>query len=223
MRAAVLGSGEETPQSATDLSTLPAFGFGASARSYRSASLDRHLGYSQSSRPQGCRGKETSLRPRYCEPEPDVTLFFDQYSTPCRRGLHSSALGRSMDTISNRFASTPATNYHRIASNKIYVITHYLWTPATLLSFGGVTIPAGCRRIFVTAELESSNGDPRIQPTGFPDIGPVLYPDPAEEDGLICLIESEASMANWLEAVCLAPINTRGHSERNSLACRTSS
>ncbi len=77
-------------------------------------------------------------------------------------------------------------------------------TPATLLSFGGVTIPAGCRRIFVTAELESTNGDPRIQPTGFPDIGPVLYPDPAEEDSLICLIESEASMANWLEAVCLA-------------------
>ena len=68
--------------------------------------------------------------------------------------------------------------------------------------FGGFTIPAGCRRIFITAELESSNGDPRIQPTGFPDIGPVLYPDPAEKNGLICLIESEASMANWLEAVC---------------------
>jgi len=71
-------------------------------------------------------------------------------------------------------------------------------------TFGGFTIPEGCRRIFITAELEPSNGDPRIQPTGFPDLGPVLYADPAERDGLICLIESEASMANRLEEVCLA-------------------
>jgi CRISPR-associated protein Csb1 len=69
--------------------------------------------------------------------------------------------------------------------------------------FGGFTIPVGCRRIFITAELEPSNGDPRIQPTGFPDVGPVLYADPAERDGLICLIESEPSMANRLEGVCL--------------------
>jgi CRISPR-associated protein Csb1 len=71
-------------------------------------------------------------------------------------------------------------------------------------TFGGLTVPAGCRRIFITAELEPSNGDPRIQPTGFPDIGPVLYPDPSGQQGLICLIESEASMANRLEDVCLA-------------------
>jgi CRISPR-associated protein Csb1 len=78
-------------------------------------------------------------------------------------------------------------------------------TPAPeLLQFGGFTIPAGTRRIFITAELEPSNGDPRIQPTGFPDIGPVLYPDPAEKEGLICLIESEASMANRLEEVCFS-------------------
>ncbi len=72
------------------------------------------------------------------------------------------------------------------------------------LTFGGLTIPAGCRRIFITAELEPSSGDPRIQPTGFPDVGPVLYPDPAEKDGLICLIESEPSMANRLEEVCFS-------------------
>jgi CRISPR-associated protein Csb1 len=71
-------------------------------------------------------------------------------------------------------------------------------------TFGSINIPEGCRRIFITAELEPSNGDPRIQPTGFPDVGPVLYPDPAERDGLICLIESEASMANRLEEVCFA-------------------
>jgi CRISPR-associated protein Csb1 len=68
-------------------------------------------------------------------------------------------------------------------------------------SFGGFNVPADCKRIFITAELESSNGDPRIQPTGFPDLGPVLYPDPSGENGNICLIESEASMANRLEEV----------------------
>ena len=74
----------------------------------------------------------------------------------------------------------------------------------SLLEFGGLAIPSDCRRIFITAELEPSNGDPRIQPTGFPDVGPVLYPDPAEKKGLICLIESEASMANRLEEVCFS-------------------
>jgi CRISPR-associated protein Csb1 len=81
-------------------------------------------------------------------------------------------------------------------------------TQPTLLTFGGLTIPAGCRRIFITADLEPSNGDPRIQPTGFPDVGPVLYPDPnpdkEKNNGLICLIESEPSMANRLEEVCFS-------------------
>ena len=78
--------------------------------------------------------------------------------------------------------------------------------PASALpfKFGGFAIPAGCRRIFITAELEPSNGDPRIQPTGFPDIGPVLYPDPAEKDGLICLIDGEAKVGQFLEDVCLS-------------------
>jgi len=71
-------------------------------------------------------------------------------------------------------------------------------------TFKGFEIPAGCRRIFITAELEPSNGDPRIQPTGFPDVGPVLYPDPSGKNGLICLIESEPSMANRLEEVCFS-------------------
>ncbi len=77
-------------------------------------------------------------------------------------------------------------------------------TNASLLEFAGFTVPAGCRRIFIIAELEPSNGDPRIQPTGFPDVGPVLYPDPSGQHGLICLIESEASMANRLEEVCFS-------------------
>jgi CRISPR-associated protein Csb1 len=70
-------------------------------------------------------------------------------------------------------------------------------------SFGGVTIPEGTKRLYVTAELVASNGDPRIQPTGFPDIGPVFYQDPSTDPATqICLIESEASMANRLEEVC---------------------
>lgn len=71
-------------------------------------------------------------------------------------------------------------------------------------SFGGASIPSNTKRIYVTAVLVPSTGDPRIQPTGFPDIGPVLYPDPSGENGQICLIESEASMANRLEEVAVA-------------------
>ncbi|MBE2283333.1 MAG: hypothetical protein IAE77_07715 [Prosthecobacter sp.] len=74
--------------------------------------------------------------------------------------------------------------------------------PALPFTFGGFTVPAGCRRILITAELEPSNEGSLIQPTGFPDLGPVLYPDPSGKNGLICLIESEASMANRLEEVC---------------------
>ncbi|MBP7951543.1 MAG: hypothetical protein KA004_18020 [Verrucomicrobiales bacterium] len=73
---------------------------------------------------------------------------------------------------------------------------------APLLTFGGFTIPAGTRRVLVTAELEPSNDGALVQPTGFPDIGPVLYPDPSGKNGLLCLVESEASMANRLEEVC---------------------
>jgi CRISPR-associated protein Csb1 len=74
----------------------------------------------------------------------------------------------------------------------------------TEFSFGGVSIPKDTKRLYVTATLSPSTGDPRIQPTGFPDIGPVLYPDPSGEHGQICLIQSEPSMANELEAICMA-------------------
>lgn len=77
-------------------------------------------------------------------------------------------------------------------------------TSALPFTFGGFTIPAGCRRVFITAELEPTNPGTLVQPTGFPDLGPVLYPDPAGKDGLICIIESEPSMANRLEEICMA-------------------
>ena len=51
-----------------------------------------------------------------------------------------------------------------------------------------------------TASLELVNGR-FLQPTGFPDIGPCIYRD---KDGRRwCLVESEQSMANRLEAVCM--------------------
>ena len=79
-------------------------------------------------------------------------------------------------------------------------------------TFGGFAVPAGCTRIYITASLEPSNGDPRIQPTGFPDVGPVCYPDPntdpVQTKGLICLIQSEPAMANLLEEVCLSDTYT---------------
>jgi CRISPR-associated protein Csb1 len=74
--------------------------------------------------------------------------------------------------------------------------------------FGGLNIPKGTKRLYVTAVLVPSTDDPRIQPTGFPDIGPVFYPDPSGKHGQICLIESEASMANRLEGVCVADTYT---------------
>jgi len=78
--------------------------------------------------------------------------------------------------------------------------------PSTPLpfTFGGFTIPDKCRRILITAELEPSNDGALVQPTGFPDLGPVFYPDPSGKNGLLCLVESEASMANRLEEVCFS-------------------
>lgn len=55
-------------------------------------------------------------------------------------------------------------------------------------------------RVTITASLEPTNGR-FIQPTGFPDIGACIYRD---RDGRRwCLVESEQSMANRLEAVCM--------------------
>jgi CRISPR-associated protein Csb1 len=109
-------------------------------------------------------------------------------------------------SIAPSLSRKPTKSLNAIETDKpeTIIMTTTIPLPALPFTFGGFTIPAGCRRIFITAELEPSNGDPRIQPTGFPDVGPVLYPDPAEKDGLICLIESEASMANRLEEVCFS-------------------
>lgn len=55
-------------------------------------------------------------------------------------------------------------------------------------------------RVLFSAELHLANGS-FFQPTGFPDIGACVYTDGAGERR--CLVESEQSMANRLEAVCM--------------------
>lgn len=54
-------------------------------------------------------------------------------------------------------------------------------------------------RILIEAQLKPVAGS-RIQPTGFPDLGPALYDDPSGTPTL--LVESAQSMANRLESVC---------------------
>lgn len=55
-------------------------------------------------------------------------------------------------------------------------------------------------RVIITAKLTLANGA-FLQPTGFPDIGPCIYTD--GDGNRRCLVESEQSMANRLESVCM--------------------
>jgi CRISPR-associated protein Csb1 len=55
-------------------------------------------------------------------------------------------------------------------------------------------------RVIIVAQLGLDNGY-FLQPTGFPDIGSCVYTD--ADGNARCLIESEQSMANRLEAVCM--------------------
>lgn len=55
-------------------------------------------------------------------------------------------------------------------------------------------------RVVITAALGLANGH-FLQPTGFPDIDACIYRDHAGRRW--CLVESEQSMANRLEAVCM--------------------
>jgi len=58
-------------------------------------------------------------------------------------------------------------------------------------------------RVLIRADLKPVAGT-RIQPTGFPDLGPALYDAPGDNGDLVptLLVESAQSMANRLEAVC---------------------
>lgn len=53
----------------------------------------------------------------------------------------------------------------------------------------------------IKATLVPQDGKPYIQPTGFPDIGACIFKD--AQGQVRCLIESEQSMTNRLEGVCM--------------------
>jgi CRISPR-associated protein Csb1 len=61
----------------------------------------------------------------------------------------------------------------------------------------------------IKARLEPVGDQDRFQPAGFPEVGHVIY-DAPRQNGLkekVCIVDSAASMANHLEAVCLASPN----------------
>jgi CRISPR-associated protein Csb1 len=63
---------------------------------------------------------------------------------------------------------------------------------------------SGPLRMVIQAELSPVAGLDRFQPTGFPEIGHVIYRAPRKngETEHVCIVDSPASMANHLEAVC---------------------
>ena len=98
--------------------------------------------------------------------------------------------------------------------------TTAILSPATLLA------DASLHRITLQASLAPLTGD-RFQPAGFPEIGHVIYKAPrsnrTSED--VCIVDSAASMANHLEAVCHAgPFGSELHDDLAGLpyvACVT--
>lgn len=55
--------------------------------------------------------------------------------------------------------------------------------------------------VCIKAKLVTKDGKPYLQPTGFPDIGACIFRD--AKGRVRCLIESEQSMTNRLEGVCM--------------------
>jgi len=64
----------------------------------------------------------------------------------------------------------------------------------------------GPLRMVIQAELRPVADIDRFQPAGFPEIGHVIYPAPRQDGTIehVCIVDSAASMANHLEAVCRA-------------------
>jgi len=65
--------------------------------------------------------------------------------------------------------------------------------------------PDGSVCLIVKAHLHPVADMDRFQPAGFPEIGHVIYDAPRDNGQLekVCIVDSPASMANHLEAVCL--------------------
>src|SRR5215469_11206834 len=64
---------------------------------------------------------------------------------------------------------------------------------------------AGESPFVLTAVLEPVAGLARFQPTGFPEVGHVIYKAPRRNGEMehVCIVDSAASMANHLESVCM--------------------
>lgn len=65
--------------------------------------------------------------------------------------------------------------------------------------------PSGPVCLIVKAHLTPVGDVARFQPAGFPEVGHVIYRAPASNGGTddVCIVDSPASMANHLEAVCI--------------------
>jgi CRISPR-associated protein Csb1 len=77
------------------------------------------------------------------------------------------------------------------------------------LSLENLIAQNGPTCLVIKATLEPVGEQGRFQPAGFPEVGHVLYDAPRgkTEKEKVCIIDSAASMANHLEAVCLAGSN----------------
>lgn len=77
-------------------------------------------------------------------------------------------------------------------------MTDHPLDPSTLLNGADL-------RLTLQASLRPASGLDRFQPAGFPEIGHVIYDAPCAENRVqkVCIVDSAASMANHLEAVCL--------------------
>lgn len=75
--------------------------------------------------------------------------------------------------------------------------------------------------LVIKARLKPVAGLDRFQPAGFPEVGHVIYDaPPKDKKGVrkVCIVDSAASMANHLEAVCLAgPTDSQLHDDLTGL------
>ena len=69
--------------------------------------------------------------------------------------------------------------------------------------------------LILHAYFEPIDGGNRFQPTGFPELGAVIYEAPGKGNKAerVCIIDSAASMANHLESVCIDATDGALHPE----------
>lgn len=80
--------------------------------------------------------------------------------------------------------------------------------------------PEGATCLIIKAEMKPVGDVDRFQPAGFPEVGHVLYDAPRNGNTTekVCIVDSPASMANHLEAICLAgPNESALHDELTGL------